>query len=58
MRESCVTWFAVEMHNDRETATQGIVQARLLAGEAFESIGRKMNVRGDVIERYASTSSM
>ncbi len=53
MRESCVTWFAVEMHNDRETAAQGIVQARLLAGEAFESIGRKMNERGDVIERYA-----
>jgi hypothetical protein len=48
-----VPWLAVEIHDDRETGAQRIVQARLLAGEAFASIGRKMNVRGDVIQRYA-----
>ena len=50
--ECAVPWLALEMHHDQDTAMPGIVQARLLAGESVESIGRKIGVKCTVVSRY------
>ena len=53
MHESPAHWFALELHFDSESGLRAVVQARLLANEAFSSIGAKLGFKESVIETYS-----
>ncbi len=53
MRESPAHYFAFELYCDSESGLRAVVEARLLAGETFSSIGARLGLTGSVIETYA-----
>ena len=52
MHESPAHWFAFELYCDSESGLRAVVEARLLAGETFSSIGARLGFTGSVIETY------